>query len=96
MSEDSLKPTVAGRTAARKLGGQYFHTVKDGEIRLQGKIIDSDEKGMVLVQLFSWFDGRPTDREWWVEQDLEGARFYDSASHWNRAADNENMTRLEK
>ena len=40
---------------------KWFHTYKeDGNILYQGHVLDYLPPQLVLVQLFSWLDGRPT------------------------------------
>jgi len=40
---------------------KWFHTYKeDGDITYQGHVLDYLPPRLVLVQLFSWLDGRPT------------------------------------
>ena len=40
---------------------KWFHTYKeDGDIQYQGHVLDYLPPRLVLVQLFSWLDGRPT------------------------------------
>lgn len=41
--------------------GMFLHTVtEDGEINLQGKVV-AQTGSLLVVQLFSWLDGRPTN-----------------------------------
>jgi len=51
-------------TGKKKSGlvGMFLHTFKDGEIIKQGQVVGLDGD-MVLVQLFSWFAGDPTNVE---------------------------------
>jgi len=60
------------------LKDKWFHTYKeDGDITYQGHVLDYAPPQFVLVQLFSWIDGRPTYQKLFNLADHD-FHFYDS------------------
>lgn len=83
----------AGKAAAEKemnrppLIGKYFHSLKNGKVNWQGKIVSELPDNKYLVQLFSWVDGAATNQEIVELDDMNGWRFYLSHSAWIGAGD---------
>lgn len=64
---------------------KFFHTISDnGHIDKQGVILWSNSSS-VTVQLFSWVDGRPTQRQTLDASQLGKWRFYESKGAWLNA-----------
>lgn len=83
----------AGKAAAEKemnrppLVGKYFHSIKNGQVHWQGKVVSELPDSKYLVQLFSWLDGAPTNQEIINLSDMENWRFYATHSSWVNAGD---------
>ena len=79
----------AGFAAAEKksranstLIGRYFHTVKNGNIDYQGKILAEHAPGEYDVQLFGWLMGEPTSRKIVEIESMDEWRFYETREEW--------------
>ena len=83
----------AGKAAAEKemkrppLVGKYFHSIKDGKVDWQGKVLSELPDHKYLVQLFSWLDGAPTNQEIVGLDDMDNWRFYMTHAVWVDAGD---------
>lgn len=64
----------------------FFHTFENRRIHHQGQILKCLPDGRILVQLFSWVNGYPTDEKIVEEIETVGWRFYFSEKSWNVAA----------
>lgn len=67
--------------------GCYFHTLRNGQINEQGKVIGKVAHDAYQVQLFSWITGEPTVRRVVPIQDMDDWVFYESRSEWIAAGD---------
>ena len=91
----------AGKAAAEKemnrppLVGKYFHSVKDGTVHWQGKILSEVHEHRYLVQLFSWLDGAATNQEIVKLDDMSDWRFYLTHREWVDAGDKVNQEQQE-
>lgn len=67
---------------------KFFHTINaNGQIDKQGMILWANPSS-VTVQLFSWIDGRPTNRQTFERQAMNTWRFYESKAEWLKAGAN--------
>ena len=73
------------KRANGKLTGKWFHSRKDGAIHWQGRVIAHGRDGFARVQLFSWLDGRPTDRKRVHVQQMVDWTFYADDREMRRA-----------
>ena len=65
--------------------GKFFHTYKGLELQWQGVVLDSLPGDMLLVQLFEWFWGEPSDQvPIWI-YDISNWKFYDDEESWKEA-----------
>lgn len=73
----------------KSLIGLFVHILDDtGEVSYQGRI-HASEDGKVLVQLFSYFDGAPTNIQAYDLADLlrpDKAKLYDCENTWREKA----------
>lgn len=66
--EAPVKPS--SKNERQGVNGLYVHTFNDdGKVHWQGQIIGQEED-LVLIQLFSWLDGRPTKVKPMPKEDL--------------------------
>jgi hypothetical protein len=83
----------AGKAAAEKemsrppLVGKYFHSIEDGKVKWQGKVVAELPGDRYLVQLFSWLSGDSTNREIINLGDMANWRFFSEHSAWIEAGD---------
>lgn len=83
----------AGHAAAEKkmnrppLVGKYFHSVEEGKINWQGKILAELPGSMYQIQLFSWLDGGATSQRLVTLADMRNWLFYETNAAWVAAGD---------
>lgn len=72
----------------------FFHRLKDGKILNQDAVIDAYD-GLVIVQLFSWIDGRPTTVHRMNKRTLYGKNFalYPNQEEMQAAYDKERFVK---
>jgi hypothetical protein len=61
-----------------ELVGQFFHSIKDGQVHWQGSIIGNPEPGWYLLQLYEWGFGQPNVQRLVKIEDMAGWLFYDT------------------
>ena len=79
------------------LVGQYFHSIKDGQIKWQGVVLSNPEPGWYLIQLIEWMHGTPNLRrliridemsEWYFYPDSDTMIFeYDHGAAWHKRSE---------
>lgn len=74
-NEPGNKPRSASRS---NLVGKWFHSMRDGRINWQGKVLADVSDGMVLIQLFSFLDGEPTQQQIQPIAGMSDWLFYDT------------------
>lgn len=58
--------------------GKWFHTYEEnGMMKWQGQVLSAHTGDKFLVQLYSWFDGYPTDQKLIDIDKMESWTFYD-------------------
>lgn len=74
---------MTARKTKAKLGlkGKFFHTYKKdtGRIHYQGRVLSEDDDGFILVQLFDWLVGAPSDQLVFRKSDTTEWTFYECA-----------------
>lgn len=73
-------------TTKNSLVGKFFHSFIGKKMNWQGHIIDYVD-GMYLVQLFSWWDGHPTNQVLVDFKKMKNWKFYDNQDQWMEAGD---------
>lgn len=63
---------------SKELVGKWFHSLEDGKIKWQGRIIDEPKENMYQVELFSWLFGESTGYKLIDIDDMKGWLFYDT------------------
>jgi hypothetical protein len=61
------------------LKGKFFHSVEDGCVKWQGRILGSPSPGYYLVQLFEWLMGGPSNQQIIPFEKMRDWYFYDSS-----------------
>lgn len=84
-------PMTATSRADIKIGGHglvglYLHTIVDGLIEYQGRVVAVDND-TALVQLFSALDGRPTSVVPMLISEVYRCRLYCDGDDWRAALD---------
>lgn len=65
--------------------GMFALTFKDNKLRYQGRIVKVGD-GLVVLQLYSWLTGGPTNCEVVPVDETKGWRLYQSAREWRYGA----------
>ena len=58
------------------LPGNWFHSFQNDKIHWQGQILSAEPDNYFLIQLYSWFDGTPTDRKLIHFKNMVDWKFY--------------------
>jgi hypothetical protein len=83
-----ISPKCKMRRKSRGLTGLFLHIYKDGKIELQGQIIGV-EGDKVLVQMFEWWAGEPTNVRAFDRTQIysEDCRLYADMEVWKSVGD---------
>jgi hypothetical protein len=79
------KGVEAANNANKSIVGLWFHSIKDGSIEWQGRIVKSVENDCYIIQLYSWIDGYPTDQKMVLFSDMQNWNFYRTDKDMRRA-----------
>jgi hypothetical protein len=81
----------------KSLAGHHFHSIgKDGQIEWQGFVVSEVQPGWFMVQLYSWIDGRQTNRRLVPFQKMADWLFYFTNDDMQWEAEHGNARRLLK
>lgn len=86
-SKHSPRLNGKARPAKNPLIGQFFHSLKSGQICWQGRVISEPMPGVFLVQLYEWAFGEPNVRRMVKAGDMVDWLFYPTAEDWNYSAE---------
>jgi hypothetical protein len=70
---------------AHPLVGMFVHTFKDGKLHYQGKVLKVGGD-VVVLQLYGWLNGDPTNCQAFNLEETKGWRLYSSARDWRYGA----------
>lgn len=88
-NQDTIEPESA--PTREELVGKYFHTIEDGWVERQGRVIASVTNTSYFVQWYSWIDGEESNKTIvHLSEMVEGRwAFYDSSSEMDKAYQHE-------
>lgn len=79
----------------RSLEGHHFHSLgTDGKIEWQGYVVAQVQPGWFMVQLYSWLDGRQTNRKLVPFEKMVDWLFYATNDDMQWEAEHGNARRL--